>query len=85
MKQKIAIEPNLTPIKDFLSSKGYSVDSINYGEGSVKFNKGYDAFIVTGMDTNFMGINDTDSKAVVINAKGLTAEQVYHELQTKFK
>ncbi|MCX8129234.1 MAG: YkuS family protein [Clostridia bacterium] len=85
MKQKIAIEPNLTPIKDFLSNKGYSVDSINFGEQIIKSDKNYDAFIVTGIDTNFMGISDTNSKAVVINAKGLTAEQVYHELQKKFE
>jgi hypothetical protein len=85
MTRKIAIEPNLTPIKDFLSDKGYNVENINFGESTTRAAINYDAFIVTGIDTNFMGINDTNSKAVVINAKGMTAEQVFHELQMRFE
>lgn len=85
MKQRIAVEPDLTPIKDFLSDKGYSVDSINWSEGSAKQSSKYDAIIVTGLNSNFMGINDTDSKSVVIEAKGLTPEQVYHELQLRLE
>lgn len=82
MNQKIAIEPNLTPIKNFLSEKGYSVENIDYGQGTTT-NKDYAAFIVAGVETNFMGIQDTSSKAVVINADGMTAEQVYKELQAR--
>lgn len=85
MKQKIAVEPTLTPVKDFLSSKGYNVESINFGEALTTKSNQYDAFIVTGMDKNFMGIHDTNTKAVVIDAKGLTPEQVYHELQIRFE
>lgn len=82
MNQKIAIEPNLTPIKEYLSEKGYCVENIDYGQGTMS-NKNYDAFIVAGVETNFMGIQDTSTKAVVINAEGLTAEQVYQQLQSR--
>ncbi len=81
MNQKIAIEPNLTPIKDYLTKKGYSVETMDYGQGATKNN--YDAIIVAGVETNIMGIQDTSSKAVVINADGMTEEQVYQELQSR--
>jgi galactitol-specific phosphotransferase system IIB component len=84
MNRKIAIEPNLTPIKELLTEKGYNVENIDYGQGTTN-NNNYDAFIVAGVETNFMGIQDTNSKAVVINAEGLTAEQVYQELQKELQ
>lgn len=83
MKQLIAIEPDLTPIKDFLTDKGYKVDSINACDKSFKNTEKYDAFIVNGLDTNSLGFSDTTTRAVVINADGLTAEQVYKELKSK--
>ncbi len=81
MNQKIAIEPNLTPIKDYLTKKGYTVENMDYGQGATKNN--YDAIIVAGVETNIMGIQDTSSKAIVINADGMTEEQVYQELQSR--
>lgn len=83
MKQKIAIEPNLTPIKDFLSDKGYQVESIEFNERSAQLNDNFDAYVVTGLNTNFLGVNDTETKAVVINASGMKPDQVYKELQQR--
>jgi len=84
MTQTIAVEPNLTPVKNFLSSKGYQVESINFNEATAKFpSDRFDAFVVTGLNTNFMGIHDTNTKAVVIDAGGLTPEQVYSELMQR--
>ena len=85
MSRRIAIEPNLTPVKELLSSKGYQVDSINYDKASSNFKDNYDAFIVNGLDTNSFGINDTGTKAPVINAVGLTAEEVYKELENRLR
>jgi hypothetical protein len=81
--QKIAIEPNLAPIREYLDEKGYKVESINIGNEYSKRFENYDAFIVTGQNINFLGINDTNTRAVVIDASGLTPEQVYHELQLR--
>jgi hypothetical protein len=83
MKHKVAVEPNLTPVNDLLVEKGYQVDSLNFNEEADGQAEGYDAFIVTGMNKNFLGMHDTESKAVVIDATGMSPEQVYHELQTK--
>jgi len=85
MKHRLAIEPNLTPIKDFLKDKGYQIESMTGEKGNTN-NKGrFDAYIVTGLSTDLLGIHDTETRAVVINAKGLTPEQVYHELQMRLE
>lgn len=84
MREKIAVEAKLTPVKEFLSEKGYTVDSLDFNQDSSKKLQNYDAFIITGMNKNFMGITDTDTKAVVIDATGLSADQVYNELKSRF-
>jgi len=84
-KKVIAVEHDLTPVKELLSNKGYSVESIDISkEYSNKLDK-YDALAVRGMNDNFMGINDTGTKAVIIDAKGMTAEQVYDELRSRLQ
>jgi hypothetical protein len=83
MKQIIAVEPDLTPVKNFLVSKGYQVESVNFGDMTKNKTQKFDAFVVTGMDNNFLGISDTNSKAVVLDAAGLSPEQIYHELQLR--
>lgn len=83
MKHVIAVEPDLTPVKEFLSDKGYTVESIKADDSSKKDTGKYDAFIVSGLDSNSFGIYDTSTKAVVISADGLTPEQVYQELKQR--
>lgn len=80
--QKIAIDEKLSPIEDFLKRKGYDTQCINMNSENVK-NQNYDAFIVSGGDENILGIQDTVSKAPVINAAGLTPEQIDQKIKQK--
>jgi hypothetical protein len=80
MAGKIAVEPDLTPIKDYLSGKGYKVESIDLNDKSPKYLNSFDAFVVTGLNTDFLGVNDTKTKAMVINADGLSPEDVASRL-----
>ena len=83
MNKIIAIEDNLSPVKEFLADKGYEVKNIDYSMGiSTLINK-FAAFVVTGLDSNSLGINDTETKAIVIDAAGMTPEQVYDELKSR--
>lgn len=83
MKQTIAVEHSLDSVKDYLKEKGYQVDSVSISrEYSHQMDK-YDAVVVTGMNDNILGVNDTNTKAIVIEARGLSAEQVYKELQQR--
>ncbi len=78
MKGKIAIEPTLSNVKSYLSDIGYTVESMNVN-GSDNLS-GYDAIVVTGLSKNLAGINETTTKAAVINADGLTPREVAREL-----
>jgi hypothetical protein len=85
MREKIAIEKNLTPVSEFLAGKGYNVESIDFNTEHTDRMEKYDAIVVTGMNNEFMGIRDTNTRAVVIDASGMTPEQIYHELKLRFE
>jgi hypothetical protein len=78
---KIAIEPNLSPIGDYLAQKGYQVESVNPGTSPGVNLNAYQAIIVTGQHNNFMGIGDTETKAAVIDATGMTPQDVLRALK----
>jgi hypothetical protein len=82
---KIAIEQDLTPVKYYLSKKGYDVECIDFnGQPKAKL-QNYDAIVVTGLNSNVLGIQDTKTSAVVINADGLTPEEVVKEIDSRIK
>lgn len=81
MKGKIAIEPGLEPVKDYLVRKGYAVDSLGWNEKTAAKLGRYDYVVVNGLDQNLLGTQDTATKAVVVDADGLTPEQVEERLQ----
>lgn len=83
---KVGIEPTLTPIRDYLSEKGYNVVNISRGvqEGSVDYTQ-FDAIVVTGMNENFLNMQDTVTSGIVINASGLTPSQVEREIENRVR
>lgn len=85
MNRTIAVESNLTPVAKYLAEKGYKVDEIDLGKEYTKNVNKYDAIVITGMNKDFLGVQDTVSKIPVIEAKGLTAEQVYTRLTGSLK
>lgn len=85
MKQKVAVEPHLTQVRELLSSKGFQVENINTGEVDNTTSNNYAAIVVNGISPNFLGIQDTATKAIVINADGLTADEIYNEIQSRLK
>jgi galactitol-specific phosphotransferase system IIB component len=85
MNRTIAVEHNLTPIKEYLMEKGYQVETIDFSSEYSKNIDKYDALVVTGMNSDFLGVQDTVSKIPVINAKGLTEEEVFNQISSKVK
>jgi len=85
MNKTIAVEHNLTPVIDYLSEKGYKVEGIDFGSEYRKNIDKYDAVVVTGMNKDFLGVQDVVSKIPVIDAKGLSAEQVYSQIITSLQ
>ncbi|MFC7392383.1 YkuS family protein [Scopulibacillus cellulosilyticus] len=75
---KIAVEQSLTQVKDALESKGYEVVTLKSESDA----KGCDCCVVTGGDVNVMGIQDIVIEGPVIDARGLSADQVCEEVDS---
>ncbi len=79
MVKRIAVEPNLTPVRDALQAKGWQVLSLEPGQRQQA-----DAYVVTGLQDNLLGVEVTNgNRAPVIEARGRTAEQVVQEVERR--
>jgi hypothetical protein len=71
---KVAVEDNLTPVRDLLQQKGFEVVSVDRVQDA-------DYVVLTGGDDNIMGIQTIMTKAPVITAEGRTAEEIVAEIE----
>lgn len=73
--RKVAVDEGLAAgLKDALKREGYEVVSPYRGQN-------VDAFIITGMSNNFMGMHDIKDGAPVIDASGKTPEDIVKRLK----
>ena len=72
---KIAVENSLTNVKQALHEKGHEV--VPLAENM----EACDCCVISGKDQNMMGIADRATRASVINANGMTAEQVAERVE----
>ncbi|GER67435.1 UPF0180 protein [Weizmannia acidilactici] len=75
----IGVEESLTNVQEALREKGYDVKTIK-GESDVQ---GCDCCVVTGSEMNAMGIHDTMTRASIIDAKGMSADEVVKEVESR--
>ncbi|MDQ0338016.1 hypothetical protein J2S00_000799 [Caldalkalibacillus uzonensis] len=68
---KIAVEDSLGNVKQILQENGHEVVSLNGGNVP-----DCDCCVVSGQDDNVMGMEELATEVSVINAEGLTAEEV---------
>lgn len=79
MIMKVGIEPNLTQVKDYLENMGCDVSIIN--DNQANYNS-FDAIVITGENDDFMGMEDTATDTVIIEAAGLTPQEVFDEIKS---
>ncbi|MDW7674932.1 MAG: YkuS family protein [Bacillota bacterium] len=74
--KKIAISPQLTNVKQELEQQGYQVVNLeknNWQDAS--------AVVVSGMDDDIMDIENTTTKAPVIDAAGKTTKEIINRIE----
>ncbi|MBD8004995.1 YkuS family protein [Bacillus norwichensis] len=76
---RIGVEEGLTNVSQALEEKGYQVVSFS---PSSNLNN-IDCYVVTGMDSNFMGIETTSTQVPVIEAHGLSADEICQKVEEK--
>lgn len=80
LRPRVAVEEGLRPVRERLEASGYDVVGIGQAaEDDVA------AVVVTGMDTNVLGNHDIISRVSVINADGMTPEQVTAEVARRLR
>lgn len=82
--KKIGIEEGLSNIAEYLKKEGYSVEILGANiENNVCKCKNYDAIVTSDRNTNMMGISDTSTEIPVINASGMTEQEVKNMIEKR--
>ncbi|WP_103105412.1 YkuS family protein [Brevibacillus reuszeri] len=75
---RVAVENSLSEISKMLRDNGYEVVDLGNWQQVV------DAIVITGQDINVLGDqNKTITSAPVINAEGMTANEVFHAVNVR--
>lgn len=76
--RRVAIEEDLTNVKEYLERRGYQVFGIEEGGvGDVE------AVVIRGTDQNMTGMQNIFTKAPIVSAEGRTPEEIYEEIENK--
>ena len=84
--KKVAVQKGLSTIKNHLSEEGYTVKEFsNRKKNAGNFLNRYDSVIVTGENQNIMGVENTISSTSIIDASGMTGEEVKKQIEKNSK
>ncbi|MFP3916839.1 YkuS family protein [Lysinibacillus telephonicus] len=80
MSKVIGVEQSLSNVEAALQAKGYEVVQLRSEQDASKC----DCCVITGQDENMMGISDTTTTAPIIDARGLSADEVLERVDKMF-
>ncbi|SEN57653.1 Uncharacterised protein family (UPF0180) [Mesobacillus persicus] len=77
---KVGVEQSLSNVSAALREKGYDVVDLKQENDA----QGCDCCVISGLDSNIMGMQDTITQGSVIEANGLSADEVCQEVEQRF-
>ncbi|WP_337982449.1 YkuS family protein [Lysinibacillus sp. C5.1] len=80
MSKIIGVEQSLSNVEDALKAKGYEVIQLRNETDAKKC----DACVITGQDRDVMGISDPIMAGPIIDAAGLSADEVIQRVDQYF-
>lgn len=80
---KIAVSPVLSHIKEHLSEEGFDVITFE-NKNFARLPGEVSAIVISGIDKNFLGMEDLQAQIPVINAEGRTPEEISMEIKERF-
>ncbi|MFU0799481.1 MAG: YkuS family protein [Xylanivirga thermophila] len=84
--KNIAVQRGLKPVSEYLSHAGYKVFEFDSRQKDDKdFLDGFDAVVMTGMDDNLLGIQDTINNVPFIEARGMTPEEIKETIEKRIQ
>ena len=79
--KKIAVEQSLTNVSETLREKDYDVVDLTSASDA----ENCSCCVVSGIDSNVMGMQDISTKAPVIEASGLSADEVCSQVESRLQ
>ncbi|PLR98786.1 YkuS family protein [Bacillus sp. T33-2] len=76
---RVGVEHSLTNISEALRDRGYDIVELRQESDA----RGCDACVISGLDSDVMGIANTVTQGSVIEANGLTAEEVCRHVEER--
>lgn len=76
---RIAVEGNLSNVRKALQNNGFDVVTMD----SSKDLANCDCCVISGVDQNMMGIEDTFTKVPVINAEGMNEQEIVEQVRSR--
>lgn len=76
---KIGVEAGLTDVQQSLQEMGHEVVQLHQESDA----QGCDCCVITGQDQNVMGISNTVTQGSVIQASGLTANEICEQVGSR--
>jgi hypothetical protein len=77
---RVGVEQSLSNISEALREKGYEVIDLKQENDA----QGCDCCVISGIDSNVMGIQNAVTQGSVIEANGLSADEVCSQVEQKF-
>lgn len=81
MTKRVAVEQSLTNVSEALRQKGYEVVDMKSSHDA----ENCSCCVVSGVDSNVMGMQDVSTKASVIEASGLSADEVCRQVEQRMQ
>ncbi|WP_371068434.1 YkuS family protein [Sediminibacillus sp. JSM 1682029] len=78
---RIGIEGTLSDVKGALQERGYELVELRQ-ESDVQ---NCDCCVISGQDKNVMGMTTASTQSPVINANGMTADEVCQQVDSRFQ
>lgn len=78
---KIGVEQSLTNVSEALKDRGYNVVTLKEESDA----KNCDVCVITGQDENVMGMQNIVTEGSILNASGLSAEEVCQEVENRIQ
>ncbi|MFX3625266.1 MAG: YkuS family protein [Ectobacillus sp.] len=78
---RIGVEQSLSDIQQALQQRGHEVVQLRSEQDA----QGCDCCVVTGQDSNVMGMSNTSIQGPVIEASGMTAEEICQQVESKLQ
>jgi hypothetical protein len=78
---KIGVEQSLSDVQQALQQKGHEVVQLRSENDA----QGCDCCVVTGQDSNVMGMSNASIDGPVIEASGLTTEEICQQVESRLQ